>query len=163
MPAVKNYSLRAHRVAAGTRACCEKLRFTHPPGGCRHACLLSKIKVYVPTGWLQERVPAVKNWVRARTSNVQARAGTRVIGKNAPQAHNPICGFKNLNGKGGGVATALCQYSIVFQVTFQMGSELLAAMISSGQVLNYCIQLSTIPFGRVTTCSETPSNENEMQ
>ena len=99
-------------------------------------------------------MPAVKNGVQARTSNVQARAGTRVIGKNAAQAHNPICGFKNIKGKRGGVATTLGQYSIVFPMAFQSGSELcasMAAMISSGQVLKYCIQLSTIPSGRVTT------------
>ena len=103
-------------------------------------------------------MPAVKNGVQARTSNVQARAGTRVIGKNAAQAHNPICGFKNIKGKRGGVrggvATTLGQYSIVFPMAFQSGSELcasMAAMTSSGQVLKYCIQLSTIPSGRVTT------------
>ena len=99
-------------------------------------------------------MPAGKNRVQARTSKAQARAGTRVVGKIAAQARNPICGFKIINGKRGGVATALCQRSIVFQVTFQMGSELLAAMISSGQVLNYCIHSSTIPFGRVTTCNK---------
>ena len=85
-------------------------------------------------------MPAVKNGVQARTSNVQARAGTRVIGKNAAQAHNPICGFKNIRGKRGGVATTLGKYSIVFPMAFQSGSELcasMAAMISSGQVLKY--------------------------
>ena len=44
-------------------------------------------------------MPVVKNRVQERTSNAQARAGTRVVGKNAPQARNPICGFKNINSK----------------------------------------------------------------
>ena len=73
MPAVKNEGLRTYLVFAGTRACCQKLRFTHSPGGRRHACLLSKIKVYAPTWWLQARVPVVKNADLARTSWLQAR------------------------------------------------------------------------------------------
>ena len=109
-PAAKKCGFRTQLAVAGTRACCQKhslrawlvvpgtrghaiclwkIRLTHAPRGCPHACLLSKNRLCARASWFQARAatPLVYRKYGWRTHLVVA--GTRACCQKIWFAHVP--------------------------------------------------------------------------